>query len=257
LSNKNKKKLEWCLASIFFLILGIKQSSFAAEFFIDNAAPTAYKRVFLDSHVRLSSRKDRTLVQVPALEVDVGIFPDYQVRAVIPASILARKNLRTEYAYGDIRLEINHALIHETEWFPQIALFPKVLLPTGYQQSGFTSTKVAGIFPCLIQKSWGDWKIIIGGGYTIDPNPGQFSYPFGGVRVQWQVTKNLLLGNELFAQGARNLTFGSELLNNFGGRYFLTPQNYILFSAGHSIAGAKELIGFLGLGITWGPLPGK
>jgi hypothetical protein len=63
-----------------------------------------------------------------------------------------------------------------------------------------------------------------------------------------------MLGNEFFAEGKTNSKDKAKLISNFGGSYFFNSHSFLAFSAGHSIAGTKRFVAFLGYGIAWGPL---
>jgi len=52
-----------------------------------------------------------------------------------------------------------------------------------------------------LQKSWGPWTTYGGGGYVINPAPGQRNYCFGGWLLQRDFSERLTLGGEFFAQG--------------------------------------------------------
>lgn len=72
---------------------------------------------------------------------------------------------------------------------------------------------------------------------------------FAGFLLQKQINQKLILGGELFYQGALGVGNGAYTTLDLGGSYNFTPQFSILFSAGNSIAGAQNFYSYVGL--TW------
>lgn len=228
--------------------------STADEFIMDTPVVLPYERVTLDFHSSLSHIKNGSAVNIPALMANVGVYPDVQFFAVVPATLAAPKNLPSQYGYGDVRLGVKYRIVHETETLPSIALYPKITLPSGDAEKRLGNGTWIGRFPIWLQKKCGMWKFTTGGGYYVNQAKQQRNYPFGGVLIQMQVTKYLMLGNEFVAEGKINRNDRAKLISNFGGSYFFNPNSFLAFSVGHSIAGSKKFVAFLGYGIAWGPL---
>ena len=92
---------------------------------------------------------------------------------------------RTGFALGDIERGIKYRLITpgEEDWYPQVAVFSLVEMPTGNQKLGF-STWHAQVFPSLwLQQEFDPWTVYGGGGYWINPSYGNKNYGFFGVAV--------------------------------------------------------------------------
>jgi hypothetical protein len=222
------------------------------EFILDNPVPLPPGQVFLDLHGTFTKIKTGTGSDLPNLWVLMGVLPDLQLRVDIPMALSAPKQGHTHYGYGDTRVCAKYRLVTETESMPTIGIYPKITLPSGNAAKGLGNRTWAGTFPLWLQKIWGPLKITTGAGYGINPAKGKKNYPFGGILIQWQFTRNFMLGNEFVAEGRKNLNEGGRLIYNFGGSYFFTPHRSILFSLGHSIYGSKKFIGYLGYGYTWG-----
>lgn len=262
--NWSKRKNFSHLFAIFFYCTFVFQKfgwaeeitfSTADEFIMDTPIPTPYERVTLDFHSFLTHIKNGSTVNLPALMANMGVYPDVQFFSVIPvATLAAPKNHSTQYGYGDIRLGIKYRFVHETETLPSIALYPKITLPSGNSKKGLGNGSWIGRFPVWLQKQYGNWRFTTGGGYYINQAKGERNYPFGGVLIQLQITTYFMLGNEFVAEGKINSNNGAKLISNFGGSYFFNPYSFLAFSAGHSIAGSKKFVAFLGYGIAWGPV---
>jgi hypothetical protein len=107
--------------------------------------------------------------------------------------------------------------------------------------------------PLWIQKSWGPWTTYGGGGEALNSAPGQRDYPFAGWLVQRTLGKKLMLGAELFSQGATMEGARGTTLANFGGTLSFTDEFALLFSAGRSVSGERTTVWYLGLYWTGGP----
>jgi hypothetical protein len=226
--------------------------STADEFIMDTPVTLPYERVTLDFHSTFSENKNGTSANTPALMTNVGLYPDLQLQVVTPATLSAPKHGPKHYGYGDVKLGLKCRFMHETDALPAAALYPKVTLPSGDAGKGLGNGTWFGRFPLWMQKGYGDWKFTTGGGVYI--NPATRNYPFAGLLIQLQINKYFMLGNEFFAEGKENSKDKPKLISNFGGSYFFNSQSFLAFSIGHSIAGAKRFVAFLGYGIAWGPL---
>ncbi len=65
--------------------------------------------------------------------------------------------------------------------------------------------------------------------------------------------KRLTLGGEIFWQGRSSDDTEAFAVLNFGGFFKITPDFQLLFTGGHSIAGGRHTIDYLGLYWTGGP----
>lgn len=225
----------------------------ATEFFNDTAVPVPYEEVYLNLHAATSHTKNGTLSRLPAVEALVGFYPDFQFRTLTPVALAQPKNASPVYYYGDIGVGVKYRFIHETKTLPHVAFYPKFSFPSGDVNGTTGNTKIIATVPFWLQKDWDSWKLSGGGGYLFNPAKNKFNFPFGGVLLRKEISEYLTLGNELFAEGARDKNSAARLLYVAGGSYYFTDNTYTLFSIGHSIAGAKAFVAFFGVGVEWGP----
>lgn len=236
------------------LIFFAQNPAQADQFLSDSPVPTPYENIFTNTHIALTHTKNGSVARLPALETFIGAYPEWQIRTIIPiATLNAPKRQPSVYHYGDVGLGIKYRFLQETDWRPQAAFYPKITFPSGSPKKGIGNKTLTGTIPLWFQKNWGSWSVTPGGGYALNPARKHYNYFFGGILIKKKISESFMLGNELFAQGPHNLNNGSKLIYNFGGHYYFTPNTFILFSTGHSIAGAKTYIAFFGVGLTWGP----
>ena len=159
------------------------------------------------------------------------------------------------YGIGDTELGVKYRFLQEQDDFPMAGVFPMLEIPTGDADRGLGNGRAWVKLPLWLQKNWGPedhpWTTYGGGGYTCNTAPGQRNYPFAGWALQKELGDILTLAGEIFAQGRTADDGGAFVIVNAGGSCRLADNLSLLFSAGHSIAGASHLIGYLGLYQTW------
>lgn len=223
------------------------------QYITETPETTPYEHVEVIPFVFDDKIKAANVFQGPAVEMDIGLLPDVQGHLITPVVLFSPRKGSSHYGYGDLETGIKYCFIHETETMPQVGFYPIFTLPAGDARLGTGLGEATESVPLWFLKKWGSWKISGGGGYTFSQAPHTFNFPYGGILVEWEMTKKLTLGGELYAQGASLPQYGSTSLFTFGGEYKFTKNFSLLLSVGHNIAGAKTLTGYIGLDWTWGP----
>jgi hypothetical protein len=132
-------------------------------------------------------------------ELNYGAAPDLQLTVGLPAAYSHDvSGLRT--GRGDLKLSAKYRFYHDDGTGVSIAVFPGVTLPTA--SGGLGSRHVTGLLPVWAQKNMGVWSVFGGGGYALNPGPGNRDFWTGGVAVTHTVSKRLLIGVEADRQGA-------------------------------------------------------
>jgi hypothetical protein len=187
---------------------------------------------------------------VPAMEINYGAVPNVQLHMTTAVAYNSQSVTGTHFGYGDTSFGVKYRLIEpgEDDWWPQIAIYPAISLRTGNPARGLGSGATHGFLPLWIQKDFGPWTTYGGGGYGINPGPGNKNYWFIGWQLQRRITAQLVLGGELFHQTATTMgqpgdigfPIGSKDTTGFnlGGIYDLTEHLHLLFSAGRGIQNA-------------------
>lgn len=195
-------------------------------------------------------------IQLPAFEYNTSPIEDVHLHIVAPITNLYPPGGGTQaHGVGDVELGIKYRFLHETDSRPQVGIFPMLELPTGDSSQGLGNGRTWMTFPIWLQKSWGDWTTYGGGGHAFNSAPGMRNYNFGGWLLQRKMTGSLILGGELFAQGATNELGQGTTFFNMGGYYNdIQPCGgcSLLFRLGHSISGVSHATAYLGLYWSWG-----
>jgi Putative MetA-pathway of phenol degradation len=190
-------------------------------------------------------------IQGPAVEVNYGALPDTQLHLATSLTTVGGGGNSTQSGFGDTELGIKYRFVHETNGWPQIAIFPAVELPTGDAGRGLGNGRSWFKLPVWAQKNWGPWTTDFGGGAALNSAPGQRDYAYGGWLLQREFGEHLTLGGEIFAQGQDTDDDQGYAALNFGGTYNVNEHFSLLLSAGHSIAGEEHLLWYFGLYWTW------
>ena len=188
----------------------------------------------------------------PAVEYNDGPAEDLQFHVVVPLAFARPEGGGGTAGIGDVEVGVKYRFVHESARAPQVGIFPMIELPTGDEDRGLGNGRVWARLPLWIQKSFGPWTTYGGGGWVWNDAPGMRSHPFGGWLLERDVGKALMLGGEIFAEGADADGGRTSTLANLGGQAHLTETMSLLFSAGHSIGGDARTVAYLGLYWEWG-----
>jgi len=189
-------------------------------------------------------------VSFPAAEFNYGAWVDTQLHLSVPIAHSAPDGGPDHHGIGDLELGVKYRLIHESDTWPQVAVFPMLTLPAGDARNGLGNGRAWWRLPLWLQKSWGPWTSYGGGGYVINRAEGQRSFAFGGWLLQRDLNEKWTLGGEVYARGADIADGRGSTTFNLGGAYRFSPAFNLLFSAGHSVAGEHHAMAYLGL--WWG-----
>ncbi|HUX79042.1 MAG TPA: hypothetical protein VMW10_04760 [Alphaproteobacteria bacterium] len=255
INSKKEYLLMPCLLRTVISWIILSNALFADEFILDSTDIMPYESWYAAPFINYLHNKQGANVELPALESKVGLDPNLHTRFILPVVRLrAPKRALSHYGYGDPHLDMKYRFFNDVKGSGySAAIFPKFTIPIGNAKQGLGNGKLFVRLPFWVQKDWDNWKVTVGGGYAINQAKNQFNFFYGGPLIRNQVTKKLLLGIEFVAQGAANLNDKKFFVVNFGGQYNFTPNYFFQLSAGHSVAGANRLVGYIGFGTTWGP----
>jgi hypothetical protein len=240
-----EKKRTWGI--ILAVLAGLTSPVWAGPpFETDDPEPTEFGHweVYLGTTV-LSIQQDFSGT-APVLSVNYGGFPDTQLSITQQISFNFPGADGDYWGYGDTLAGVKYRFLHESDGVPQAAVFPQVNFPTGDSSKGLGSGQVQFLLPLWLQKSWGPWTTFGGGGYWINPGPGNQNWVFLGWEIQRDLSSFFTLGGEVFYHSA-NLTNESDSLGfNLGAFVHFDEMNHIVFSAGRDILQPEyQFTGFL------------
>lgn len=227
-------------------------ASAGPPFLTDDPDPVDYQTFEAIPNYSLDrATQDGNTIVGPGLDFNYGIAPDMHLNIGPGFEHELPVQGTSAYGLGDTRIALKWRFVHETDDMPEIAFYPAVELPTGSASRGLGNGRVWYQFPFWLEKNWGNWSSYGGGGWTLNREPGMRDYFYGG----WQAQRNFggggFLGGEIYSQGSIGGGIGGFTALNLGGGYAFNKNAVLIFSGGHSFAGASDLFAYLGVDFTW------
>lgn len=176
----------------------------------------------------------------PHFELNYGVVPNVQLHLIAPLAYDLPSDGSAHYGYGDTELGVKFRFIQETNYLPQVGIFPLLEVPTGSAADNLGSGDWQAFLPVWLQKDFGKWTIYGGGGYWINPGAGNQNWGFVGTVLQYQVRDNVLIGVEINHSTPAEIGGRDDTAFNVGTVIDFTEHQHLLFSAGRSIHGPTD-----------------
>lgn len=173
------------------------------------------------------------------LDLNYGAAEDLQLTLVIPAAF-DRVDGHTASGMGVVEAAAKYKIVHQSKdgWTPDVAIFPRVLLPTAPPR--FATRHTTLLLPVWAGKDFGPWSVFGGGGLLINPGPENRNVWQSGVTVTRQVSDRLLVGAEL-THHTRDAADTKPFTGaNLGVIYKLSDRWALLASGGPGLENARE-----------------
>jgi hypothetical protein len=233
----------------FILIFLIAQAGVAGPpFLTDDPEPVEFNHYEAYLFSTCDHTGSSTFMQLPAGEFNWGAVENIQLHVAVSGAYLLPIGA---YGIGDMELGLKYRFIQEGNRRPQIGVFPLLEFPTGDSQRGLGNGRLWARLPLWIQKSYGPWTTYGGLGYQINRAPGMKDSFFAGWLVQRRINKRLTLGGETYYQSPQSAGARRTLFVDAGGYCNFRPNLSLLFMAGHTIAGERHAVGYIGLYYTF------
>jgi len=183
------------LATLALVVLAAGSARAGPPFITDDAEPTDYHKWEIYNFATGTREGGATSADF-GLDLNYGGLRDVQLTATLPLHAESGQSV----AAGDVELAVKYKFMHQRELgiLPDVAVFPRVFLPTG---RGSTSAQL--LLPLWVQKDYGKWSLFGGGGYILNPGPGQLNHWQAGFVVNRQVAPGFQLGLEYYGAGRR------------------------------------------------------
>jgi hypothetical protein len=234
------------------LLCGSLTALAGPPFLTDDPEPVEYQHwefYLASQHTETSGGWSGT---APHVELNYGVAPNVQLHLIAPLAYDAPDGGSAHYGYGDTEFGVKYRFLQETEHLPQAGFFPLLEIPTGSAADGLGSGQWQAFLPVWLQKGFGDWTVYGGGGYGINPGAGNQNWGFGGVVVQRQVLKNVLLGAEIYHRTAMTTDGRGDTAFNIGTVIDFNEHHHLLFSVGRSIDGPTDFQAYVAYQFTFG-----
>jgi hypothetical protein len=204
----------------------------------DDPEPTDFKHWEIYLFATGGGRQGETAADA-GVDLNYGAARDLQLTAVLPLSY-ARTAGATRFGTGDVELAAKYKFLHQKKggWIPDVAFFPRFFVPTA--GAGLGSGRLQILLPVWAQKDFGRWALFGGGGYQVNPGPGNRDYWLTGVGLTRAVTKKLTLGAEIYHHGPDAMDGKAFTGVNAGLSYKIKGPYSFLLSLGPGLQHRRE-----------------
>lgn len=197
-----------------------------------------------------ASRLDRAVDGSAGVDLNYGAVRDVQLTATLPLGFGREPGQRWRAGRGDLELGVKYRFLSDERAGLAVAVFPRAILPTG--SHGFGGDRVRLLLPLWGEKDSGPWSLFGGGGYELNPGPGQRNFWVAGAAITREVRKGLTIGAEISHQGPDTIDAMPETRLGLGGTLALGGAFSLLASAGPTVRGATTgAHGYVALGLQF------
>jgi hypothetical protein len=167
------------------------------------------------------------------LDINYGGAKDLQLTAVLPLNYQTGRD--GAVGAGNVELAAKYKFLHQADGspLPDVAFFPRIFVPTAGRRFG--TRRLSVLLPLWAQKDVGPWSVFGGGGYDINPGPGERDFWLTGIGLQRALGERLALGAEIYRQTADADDARRFTGVNVGALYKLNAHWSVLGSAGPGI----------------------
>ncbi|MES2325745.1 MAG: hypothetical protein V4499_00240 [Pseudomonadota bacterium] len=163
-------------------------------------------------------------------DFNYGPVKDVQLTATLPLSFSHAPLEGWREGTGEVELAVKYRVIHDEHSGFSAAIFPRAILPTA-SRSPDEKTRV--LLPLWLEQDFSAGTSIFGGGgYEVNPGPGNRSFWQAGVAVTQDLSRKLSVGAEVTRQGPDSVGGTAQTRAGAGVIVQLSKHYALLFSAG-------------------------
>jgi len=234
--------------TFFASLLIIQFCQAGPPFGTDDPVPVGFKHweYYLSSmHVIQPGFMAGTL---PHFEMNYGIIPNGQFHVELPMNYNLTDSRDFKYGYSNTELGFKYRFFQNKDKSFQIGAFPIIEIPTIRNKNFDNNVQV--YLPVWVQKSWNKLTTYGGCGYWINTGTNNKNWLYAGWEVQYDFSKRVTLGGELFYKTASSAGGNSFAGFNIGGLINFSDQLHFIYSVGHSITRDKSFMSYIGFLVT-------
>lgn len=202
----------------------------------DDPEPTDYGHYEIYAFNR-GARSKGDLSGASGIDFNYGAAPNLQLTATLPVGFDFPSNGPTAFELSNIELAAKYRFLHQETFGFDVAVFPRVFLPSGSKSVGDRQTSL--LLPIWIQKDWGKWSAFGGGGCQISAAGRSHDFCMYGGTLTRQVLPKLQLGIEVFHQTADGVGTPATTSAGIGAKFDLNDNIHLLGYAAKGIQNAR------------------
>jgi len=164
------------------------------------------------------------------LDLNYGAFKNVQLTATVPLGLTRDRSRALRAGTGDLELAVKYRILNDERSGISAAVFPRAILPTSSLEHG---EKTRLLLPLWVEKDFaGGTSLFGGGGYEINPGPGNRNFWQAGAALTHDVGSRLSLGAELTRQGSDTVGASGQTAAGVGAILKVSESRALLMSAG-------------------------
>jgi Putative MetA-pathway of phenol degradation len=194
-------------------------------FVSDDPEPTPYHQFEIYTFNSGTNMRDGTGGET-GVDFNYGAAPDLQLTATLPAGFNQSAAGGTNFGLSNIELAAKDRFLHQSTFGLDVAVFPRVFLPSGSNMIGDNHTSL--LLPVWVEKDWkGGWSAF-GGGGCIFSAIRTADFCLAGAVLTYQLMPKLEIGAELFHQTGDSQGTPASSSVGVGWRYDLSENVHLL-----------------------------
>ena len=212
-------------------LLGTVPAMAGPPYLSDDPQPTDYQHFEIYAFGQ-ATRAAAGTSGATGIDFNYGGLPNLQLTAVLPLEY----DEVGQTGIGNVELAAKYKFLHQDDVGWDIAVFPRVFLPSASRVVG--DDHAAFALPLWAEKDIGKWALFGGGGCVLNRTATTQNYCFGGWAVTREVAEGLRLGVEIYHQGASDK--GGKVSTVLGGgvTYDINANYHLLAYAGPGLENA-------------------
>lgn len=221
------------VTTIAAIALMASRANAGPPYVTDDPAPTDYHH-WENFHFVSFAHVSGSTSGAAGVDLNYGAAENLQLTLVLPAEFEHAEE--THWQSGDVELAAKYRLPGSSDRIPDIAVFPRLFVPTHHEQPSHLSV----LLPVWIGKEHESWSWFGGGGYLVNPGEGNRNAWVSGLAITKSVNERLRLGMEIYHQTPQ--TEDEQRLTgvNAGAEYRFSKHWLLLASFGPGIQHARE-----------------
>ena len=206
-------------------VLPVIPAQAGPPFVSDDPEPTDYQHYEIYFFANGSSAADGTTGE-SGVDFNYGALPDLQLTAVVPMAYSLPRDAANAVGFGNVEFAAKYRFLHQKEIGWDIAVFPRVFLPSGSSRVG--DNRPALLLPLWFEKDWGDWSTFGGGGCQLQHGDDARNFCMAGWALTRQILPDLQLGVEIVHQTPDTKHGHASTGIGAGFRYDLSEHYHLL-----------------------------
>lgn len=171
------------------------------------------------------------------IDFNYGAAPDLQLTATLPVGFDFPSDGPTAFGLSNIELAAKYRFLHQDTFGFDVAVFPRVFLPSGSQSIG--DRQASFLLPIWVQKDWGKWSAFGGGGCQFSAAGRSHDFCIYGGTLTRQILPTLQLGVEVFHQTADRIDNPAATSLGIGAKYDLDENIHLLGYVAKGVQNAR------------------